>query len=252
MRIHALILCMLICVASAFAKDVITKTDGTKLDAKVEEITETVIKYRKATNPTGPVYTIPISSVATVLYENGDIDTFNSSVSTPVVPDNQTVTPSDDELMQLAESQTYSNQSRYVSDADLLKMHDGGFTTAEVKHKVNKYKRIGTIGGVSFVAAGLLGGMILWGIWSWDASDFGGCGAIMGIGVLAGAGWYIGYQIKANSLMKQARQMQSYSATVIESEMMQFGNNKLTAGINVMGNQMVNSHSLGLSVGLNF
>lgn len=81
-RIHALILCLLLCVASAFAKDVITKTDGTKLDVKVEEITETVIKYRKASNPTGPVYTIPVSSVSTVQYENGDIDTFNVSEST--------------------------------------------------------------------------------------------------------------------------------------------------------------------------
>ena len=71
-------------------------------------------------------------------------------------------------------------------------------------------------------------------------------------GVALGAAWCIGFNMKANSLTKQARQMQSYSATLIENEIMQVGNNSLTAGINVMGNRMVNSHSLGLSLGLNF
>lgn len=247
MRIHALILCLLFCVASALAKDVITKTDGTKLDAKVEEITETVVKYRKASNPNGPVYTIPISSVATVLYENGDTDTFNVSKSTTDVTVAQTPTLSDEELMQLAESNTNDYPSGYVSDADLLKYYGEYESSAALIHKANKYRKIGWIGaGAIFI------GLTSFGIVLLDAHVYTEGGIIVGCGVLGSAGWFLIFNKKANSLMKQTRQMQSYSATLIENEIMQFDNKSLTAGINIMGNRMVNSHSLGLSLGLNF
>lgn len=237
---------MLICVASAFAKDVITKTDGTKLDAKVEEITETVIKYRKATNPTGPIYTIPIASVATILYENGDTDTFNELVSTSPLPISQSLSPSDDELMRIADTQTFNTQFGYVSDTELLNIYKNEQYPESLRKKAKTYRLVGWIGGAAIFGALVPLGIVL-------LSDVYVEGGItMGIGIIGSAAWTVGFNMKANSLMKQARQMQSYSATVIESEMMQFGNNKLTAGINVMGNQMVNSHSLGLSVGLNF
>ncbi|MDE6697231.1 MAG: hypothetical protein K2K25_10160, partial [Muribaculaceae bacterium] len=166
MRIRTLILCLLFCVASSFAKDVITKTDGTKLDAKVEEITETVIKYRKASNPTGPVYTIPIASVASVLYENGDIDTFNTEVVMPDVPTVQKTSPSDEDLIGLAESLPDDKKSDYVSDAQLLKMAYGGGNTTpmELLDKAKKYKKVGWIGGGVLVATGVFLG--------WYFSDF--------------------------------------------------------------------------------
>ena len=59
MKLRNLFLSMLFCATAASAQDVITKTDGSKLEAKVEEITESVVRYRKASNPNGPVYTIP-------------------------------------------------------------------------------------------------------------------------------------------------------------------------------------------------
>ena len=155
MRIHALILCLLCCVASAFAKDVITKTDGTKLDVKVEEISETVIKYRKASNPTGPVYTIPITSVATVLYENGEIDIFNDLTDSTTVCSNQTVSPSDDELKKLADSQICDNQSGSVSDAQLFKMAYGKTVYEDLKDKAKKYRKIGWYGGSTILFLGI-------------------------------------------------------------------------------------------------
>lgn len=247
-RIHALILCLLLCVASAFAKDVITKTDGTKLDVKVEEITETVIKYRNASNPTGPVYTIPVSSVSTVQYENGDIDTFNVSESTSDVAA-QSTTLSDEELMRIAASQNNNHPSRYISDADMLKMYYGGYeSSAALIQKANKYRKIGWIGGGIFLSIGVIIGIGV-------SDNFHECGYIAswaGMGLGAGALWCLGFNLKANSLMKQSRQMQSYSATLLEKEIVQLGNQSLTAEINLMGNRMVNSHSLGVSLGLYF
>ncbi len=251
MRKKALFLLLFLCVASAFSKDVITKSDGTKLDAKVEEITETVIKYRKASNPPGPVYTIPITSVASILYENGDSDIFGESTSFIQEAPPQLSTPSDDELIQMVESQSYSNLKTYLSDSELIRMVDSSSSNIMLE-KAKKYKKIGWIGGGSILAVGVITGFTLWGIWSFDACDFEGCGSIMLISLGAAAVWTLGFNLKANSIIKQVSKMQSYSATIIENEIMQFGNNSLTAGINVMGNRMVNSHSLGLSLGLNF
>ena len=244
MRIQVFILSLLLCVASSFAKDVITKTDGTKLDAKVEEITETIIKYRKASNLNGPVYTIPISSVATVLYENGDVDNFN--VPGPMSDDAaQSTALSDEELMQLADSQPSDYQSEYVSDADLLKMYNSGYELSQ--SKVKTYRTIGWIGaGTIFVGLTSLGIILM------DAHAYAEGGITLGCGILGSAGWFLIFNNKANSLMKKARQMQSYSMTLIENEIFQFGNNLLSTGINVMGNRMTNSHSLGVSLGLSF
>lgn len=242
MRIRIFILCLLCCVASAFAKDVITKTDGTKLDAKVEEVTETVIKYRKASNPTGPVYTIPISSVATVLYENGDIDTFNSIPSISIDTTNTSNVVSDDDLVRLSNDDC----EQTISDVQLLKM--SGYSGA-LFEKSQRSRRLGWIIGGTIAGIGVITGTVI-GLVEYDSVYL--IPIIGGASVLAGGIVCLIFQIKANSLMKEARQMQSFSWTLVEHEILQIGNNSLTAGINVMGNRMVNSHSLGLSLGFNF
>lgn len=248
MRIRTFILCLFLCVASAFAKDVITKTDGSKIDAKVEEITETVIKYRKATNPTGPVYTIPLTSVATIRYENGDIDSFNAPVSSSAAIEAKPTSPSDDELMRLADSQSYNQQSGNMSDSQLLKMATNKSASEKLYLKASKYRKIGWIGGATFVVLGPLIGYYI--DWDGDPAPLAWGGA--GIGLVVGASWCLGFNMKANSLVKQARQMESYSFSLIENEIMQIGDNSLTAGINLMGNRITHSQSLGLSLGLTF
>ena len=246
MRIRNLILCLLLCIVSASAKDVITKTDGTKLDAKVEEITETLIKYRKASNLSGPIYTIPIASVSTIQYENGDTDTFNESVSTSPLPIPQSSSPSDEELMRLADFQTFNDQPGYISDAELLNIYQNGQYPESIRKKAKTYKLVGWIGGAT-----IFGVLVPFGIALLSDAYVEG-GITIGMGLIGSAAWTLGFNLKANSLMKRARQMQSYSATLIENEIMKFGNNSLTAGINVMGNRIPNSHSLGLSLDLNF
>lgn len=254
MRIQTLILCLFFCVASVFAKDVITKTDGSKIDAKVEEITETVIKFHKVSNPTGPVYTIPISLVATVLYENGAEDTFNASVSTSLFQEDQTPIVSDEELMQMADSQTKDYSGKYVSDADLLKIYYSQTPSETIFRKAKKYRLIGWIGGGALFTVCTIAGILENHQNQFD-SDGGNKYALIeavGIGVGLGGLWCMGFNLKANKLIKQAKQMQSYNTILIENEIMQFGKNSLIAGINIMGNRMVNSHSLGISLGLNF
>ncbi len=256
MRLRNLILCLLLCIASASAKDIITKTDGTKLDVKVEEITGTSIKYRKASNLNGPIYTIPVTSVAVILYENGMTDTFNELLTVPKESNNQSATPSDEELMRLAETQSYSTTKGYLSDYELLKIASGWDKSYEdLLKQAKKYRKIGWIGAGTILAVGTIGTTVIFGVmWGFEDDDIVDLVLpIAGVCSLgAAAVWTLGYNLKANSLMKQARQIQSYSYTIIENDIMQIGKNYLTAGINLMGNRVVNSHSIGLSLGINF
>lgn len=50
--------------------------NGDMVKAIVTEITSTEVKYKKASNPNGPLYTTPKSDILSILYVNGDVDKF--------------------------------------------------------------------------------------------------------------------------------------------------------------------------------
>ena len=59
-----------------FSQDVITTRSGESIQARVLEVGQTEIKYKKFDNPEGPVYWILKSVVLMVKYENGTVDVF--------------------------------------------------------------------------------------------------------------------------------------------------------------------------------
>lgn len=61
---------------SAWSQDIIIKRTGDDIEAKVTEVGQSEIKYRKFDNQEGPVYSIPVSEVAAIRYENGTNDVF--------------------------------------------------------------------------------------------------------------------------------------------------------------------------------
>lgn len=67
---------------SAHAQDVIVKKDGTPILSKVVEVNSDNVKYKKHGKPNGPLYSVLISDILSLTYENGDKEEFaNSSVS---------------------------------------------------------------------------------------------------------------------------------------------------------------------------
>ncbi len=64
-------------VSNLYAQDVIVKKDGSTILCKTIEVTSDVIKYKKASNLDGPTYSINISEIISVNYENGEKDQFN-------------------------------------------------------------------------------------------------------------------------------------------------------------------------------
>ncbi len=256
----AVIAGLLLCTISASAKDVITKTDGSKVDAKVEEVTETLIKYRRASNPAGsPLYTISLSSVASIAYEDGTVDVFNSETtltSTPSTAESAPVAtssaPTDEELLRYAESIPAYKQSGTISDTELFRMSSIPInsTPKALYAKAKKYRIIGWTVGSALILAGVIVPNAIH-FWNDDAYEPAYYVPMIG-GIIGGTAVCIGFNLYANSLKKQARELEMYSANIIENDILNFGGNKLTAGVNMMGNRMTHTHGLGLSLKFNF
>ncbi len=91
------ILCAVFALSSAFGQDMIVKRNAEEIEANVEEVNDTQIKYRRFSNPTGPVYSISKNEVLMIKYENGEKDVFTEATTpaqtlatTPVSPGKMT------------------------------------------------------------------------------------------------------------------------------------------------------------------
>ena len=74
-------LLLTICIAIAMlqatmAQDVIVTKQSERIDAKILEVSESTVKYKKQSNPTGPTFSISTSKIASVIYANGEVQTF--------------------------------------------------------------------------------------------------------------------------------------------------------------------------------
>jgi|GEM_PF-3050298 len=66
-----------------FSQDLLILRDGTDISAKILEISSDEIKYKKASNPDGPTYTMDKEFVFMIKYANGDKDVFNAEKANP-------------------------------------------------------------------------------------------------------------------------------------------------------------------------
>ena len=74
------ILCVFI-ACNLFAKDVIITRDAEKINAIVTEVSETEVKYKKVDNPNGPTFVIATAKIASIMYENGEVQTFKEQAT---------------------------------------------------------------------------------------------------------------------------------------------------------------------------
>ena len=56
---------------TAIAQDIVIKTNGDKIKAKVLEVTQTEIKYKRFESLSGPTYTVSISEIESIKYKDG-------------------------------------------------------------------------------------------------------------------------------------------------------------------------------------
>ena len=76
------VLILLMCHFLGFimsAQDIITKNDGTDIQAKVLEVGQSQISYKKFSNPNGPTYTLNLSDILMITYENGEREMYDTT-----------------------------------------------------------------------------------------------------------------------------------------------------------------------------
>ena len=89
MKRVSIVLAFLLCSCMLSAQDIITKRDGTDIQAKVTEVGQSTISYKKYSNLDGPLYTISISDIVMITYENGEREMYIS----PNTPTNNSTLP---------------------------------------------------------------------------------------------------------------------------------------------------------------
>lgn len=62
---------------AAPAADIIVTTGAQKINAKILEVTPTEIKYKESSNPNGPIFTISVDEISSIIYANGKVAAFN-------------------------------------------------------------------------------------------------------------------------------------------------------------------------------
>lgn len=251
---------MIVSALAASASDIIALIDGTTIEGRVEEVTSTVIKYRKASNPTGPIYSVEIAVVRNVLYENGTVDSFNNqppvqntqAQNTPSVPSQQQTTQPQAATQQ--NQFTYDYQSSpmgTLSDRDLLRMAE---TDNILLKKAKRCRLIGWIGaGVIFGGVMALSQVCPFEEYSGGYESNGGNLIPYAAIAVGSAGlWALGWNLEARHYMKQYRELEYSSANIIQQDILQFGANKLTASLNVMGSRLTHNQSYGIGLALSF
>ena len=73
-RILFVILTLGLFTISIYSQDIITTKSGEDIKAKITEVTQTEIKYKKFDNLEGPIFSILKSEVIMIVYENGTKD----------------------------------------------------------------------------------------------------------------------------------------------------------------------------------
>lgn len=63
------------------AQDLIVKTDSTKVEAKITEISDFEIKYFDWDNLTGPLYIVAVDKIAYIKFANGKVTNYSSHVN---------------------------------------------------------------------------------------------------------------------------------------------------------------------------
>lgn len=240
------LLVSLLCAVTASAQDILVKSDGTALKVKVQEISETVVKYYRHDNPTGPLYSIPISSILSITYENGSTENFGKPTTT--APLSQT---SPETALTPQNSGGYNEKELYRL-ADKMKVlgDNNSYGWEEYMNRAKKYRKIAWYGGAAFVVAGIVTSVIQ------DAStvywSFADSFVQLGLPIIGGGAiWCLAWNLAANNQVKKAKMAMAYSVPVMEWDLLKAGNNSLRASVNVMGDNMMQRCNYGLGLGLN-
>lgn len=77
-KIFILLACVLLSSLSLKAQDIITKKDGTAIDAKIIAVSDDIVDYKRSNYLDGPVFSISVLDIDRITYANGDVQKFEN------------------------------------------------------------------------------------------------------------------------------------------------------------------------------
>lgn len=117
-KIISLFLFCLFMAQMCFAQDIIITRDSKRIDAKVEEISDTEVRYHRQDNPTGPIFVIKTSQLSSIVFSNGAVQTFE------VEEDNGNVNAEEEDGKQVIFA---SGRTILYKSGEKMEYHDGAF-----------------------------------------------------------------------------------------------------------------------------
>lgn len=80
-------------ISAAVAQDLIVRTDSTRIEARVTEVSPETVRYKRFSNPDGPTYVLPVAGIDYIRYANGETDRFRQPAAPTPAPDASVATP---------------------------------------------------------------------------------------------------------------------------------------------------------------
>ena len=80
-------------ISAAVAQDLIVRTDSTRIEARVTEVSPETVRYKRFSNPDGPTYVLPVAGIDYIRYANGETDRFRQPAAPAHAPDASVATP---------------------------------------------------------------------------------------------------------------------------------------------------------------
>lgn len=104
-----------------YGNDIIITTQSEKLEVTIVEVGKTEIKYRKVNNPTGPLFVLDKADISSIIYDNGDVETFTVSTITETVNNQINNVENKSSLI------TRYGNNRYAMDGKIMSSKELGY-----------------------------------------------------------------------------------------------------------------------------
>lgn len=158
------LLAMSFCAVVVHAQDVIIKRDATKIEAVIQEVSKSEIRYKNFSNQTGPTFVLSTDEISSIIYSNGDVQVFEQKVENPVQKGNSQNSNS------VGGTMTYMGGRYYLNDQVLTETEFSDHLYKNCMPAYEYYKKQIRIGNSGSILLGVGLGMLIGGACVYDTS----------------------------------------------------------------------------------
>ncbi|MBL4625445.1 MAG: hypothetical protein JKY42_09945 [Flavobacteriales bacterium] len=164
---------LIIVSTNIVAQDIIVKRDESRIEAKIIEVHDEEIHYKKFSNLEGPTYVIETSRLLRIIYQNGDVEEYSQVKEKQKVDNSSSGSQKYSESIYTEEIKIYNGKFYYHNRrVGINRLKNLVFTQGdhEAIKMWNSYKIVQGVGYGAGFAAIPFGVITLAGLGSWDPS----------------------------------------------------------------------------------